>query len=250
MIAGLEGLAFTIYSNGVAEPGREAAGVVLLGLIGSFGFIRMSTRLARSPRAPWWPGSVSAGGVHVHHLVFGILLLLIVGFLSFALDPEGAPLYVLAGLFGVGAGLTLDEFALWLYLDDVYWAEQGRRSIDAVVLATLLAGLLLVASPLDFTGEGEPLALVLTVAALVLAACSVALLKGKIVFGLVGLFVPLVALLAAVRLARPDSPWARWRYRANERKLAAARHREDRWSERRARWQDLIGGAPDRPSSG
>ena len=79
----------TIYTDDLIQPGREAAGLLLLGLLVSFGFIRMSTRFMRSPRVPWWPGSVSTGGVHVHHLVFGIVLLMLGLPLSFAFDPDG-----------------------------------------------------------------------------------------------------------------------------------------------------------------
>jgi|SRR3990172_7650333 len=79
-------------------------------------------------------------GRHIHHLVFGIVLLLAVGYASLmgvgargtsAADRSGR---LLALLFGAGAALTLDEFALWLNLEDVYWSPEGRASIDAIVL--------------------------------------------------------------------------------------------------------------------
>ena len=65
------------------------------------------------------------GGLHIHHLVFGIVLMMVAGFLGFAIQPDSPWLEILAGLFGIGVGLTLDEFALWLYLEDVYWSEEG-----------------------------------------------------------------------------------------------------------------------------
>ena len=238
-----------VYSDDIIQPGREAAGLLLLGLLGSFAFIRMSTRLQRDPRVTWWPGSVKTGGVHVHHLVFGIVTLLVTGFLSFALDPSGFGFYLLAVLFGVGAGLTLDEFALWLYLQDVYWSDQGRRSVDAVVIAALLMSLFLVSLPLDYFGQAGPLTWIIALAAFNLTACSIAFLKGKIVLGLAGLFVPLLAYVGALRLARPGSPWARWRYKAGSRKLEKAERREERLVRRRTRLSDLVGGAPDRPAS-
>ena len=97
----------------------------------------------RSPRVPWWPGSiVSDGGVHVHHLVFGIVTMMVSGVLLSAADG-GGPLSELASLaFGIGLGLTIDEYALWVHLDDVYWAEEGRSSIDATVIAA--AGMMLI----------------------------------------------------------------------------------------------------------
>lgn len=238
-------LGLTVYTDDLVQPGREAAGLLLLGLLGSFAFIRMSTRLMRSPRVTWWPGSVKPGGLHIHHLVFGIVILMVSGFLSFALEPEGAALMILALAFGVGAGLTLDEFALWLYLEDVYWSEQGRRSVDAVVLAVLLGGLFLVAVPLGFDEPG-PAAVVISAAVVNLTCCSITFLKGKIVFGLIGLFVPIFAYIGAIRLGRPKSPWARWRYGGKDRKVAASREREIKWARRRRRWSDIVGGAPDR----
>ena len=83
---------------------------------------------------------VTMGGRHIHHLVWGILILLAVGYgYLMELGSEDTPTSIFAGrlmsiLYGVGAALTLDEFALWLNLEDVYWAKQGRESIDAVIL--------------------------------------------------------------------------------------------------------------------
>ena len=91
---------------------------------------------------------IHMGGRHIHHLVWGILLLLIVGY-GWMIDAGGeAKSWRLAGrrllcfLYGAAAALTLDEFALWLNLRDVYWAREGRASLDAVVLfaAFLLVG--------------------------------------------------------------------------------------------------------------
>ena len=69
------------------------------------------------------------GGLHIHHLVFGIVLMMLAGFLGFALQPGSPWIEIFAGLFGIGMGLTLDEFALWLYLDDVYWSDEGRSRL-------------------------------------------------------------------------------------------------------------------------
>jgi len=85
-------------------------------------------------------GWVMVGGEHIHHLVWGILILLAVGYAWLAVVGIGTTpkdIFVsrlLAISYGVGAALTLDEFALWLNLKDVYWARQGRESIDAVIL--------------------------------------------------------------------------------------------------------------------
>lgn len=86
-------------------------------------------------------GWVMVGGRHIHHLVWGILLLLGVGYAELAEFGTGSsPSSIFASrlisiAFGTGAALTLDEFALWLNLSaQAYWTRQGRESIDAVVL--------------------------------------------------------------------------------------------------------------------
>ena len=225
----------------------RAGFLALLGMLGSFGFIRMSTRLMRSPKVPWWPGSIeTGGGLHVHHLVFGIVLLLLCGFLDFALQPDGAWLSVLAIGFGIGAGLTLDEYALWLYLDDVYWAEEGRRSIDAVIVATIIAGAF-VLGLVPLGAESETGAALATTIAINLGFCIVAGTKGKFASALIGMFIPVVGIVAAIRIARPRSPWARRRYAPGSKKLAEAEERENRRRRRVLRWQTLIGGAPSEP---
>ena len=202
----------------------------------------------RSPRVPWWPGSVEAGGVHIHHLVWGISLLLLSGFSAFVSDLDSPWWQITAIGFGIGAGLTLDEFALWLYLKDVYWAEQGRDSIDAVIVATLIAGLVVVGVQPFGLDEASSVVGTLSVAALVLTLAGITFVKGRILLGTVAVFVPVVGLVAALRLAKPTSPWARWVYHGpRAARLARARERfaGDRRSEvlgRRLR--DAIGGAP------
>jgi len=99
---------------------RTVALWLLAGFLDSFLFTRTSARLMRSPKVPWWPGSVKSGDLHIHHLVWGIILLLLCGFLGFATDAHTPWTQILAVPFGIGAGFTLDEFALWLRLEDVY----------------------------------------------------------------------------------------------------------------------------------
>ena len=128
--------------SGSSAPGRSAAFLVLLAFLLSFLFIRTSARMIRA-QVSWWPGNVETGsGLHLHHLVWGISLMLIGGFSAFALKTPAAPWYQISAiLFGVGGGLTFDEFALWIHLRDVYWGEQGRTSLDAVVLVTVFMAL-------------------------------------------------------------------------------------------------------------
>ena len=226
--------------------GQRAGFVLLAAFLVTFLFIRTSARMNRSDRFAWWPGSVKTGsGLHLHHLVWGIVLLMVSGFIKFASTLVSPWNEILAGGFGVGVGLTLDEFALWIYLRDVYWAEEGRSSFDAVVVATIFAGLILVGvSPFDVRDSGTYVgALSLTLIVDVLLS-AVAIYKGKAMLGVIGIFVPLVSLAAAIRLATPASRWARRRYPAGSRKLERA---EERWVEieaRRRRIADAIAGAP------
>ena len=221
----------------------ERAGLILLAtMLVSFLAIRTSARLMRSDRVPWWPGSIQTeGGLHVHHLVFGIVMMLLGGFVL-ALRPVSPWAEIFAATFGIGAGLTLDEFALWLHLEDVYWSEQGRRSVDAVVIASLVGGLILMGF-LPVTTEESVWAILATV--LVVLGCSaLAIAKGKVFLGVAGMLFPLIGLIAAIRLAKPGSPWARRRYEPGSRKLARARKRFERHSRRYRRFQDQIAGAP------
>ena len=136
----LGALEFQIQSSAALDSADQRAGLILLVcMLLSFGFIRFSTRMIRA-EVSWWPGNVTPGGLHIHHLVFGIVLMMLSGFISFAVQPESPWFEVTAGVFGVGMGLTLDEFALWLLLEDVYWTPQGRLSVHAALLfGSLLA---------------------------------------------------------------------------------------------------------------
>ncbi|WP_433272403.1 hypothetical protein ACQPZA_19230 [Pseudonocardia xinjiangensis] len=202
---------------------------------------RAITHAIRRGRGPF--RNASMGGVHVHHQVYGIFLLLGAGTAEFAYRPDAPWVDVLAVLFGAGAALTLDEFALWLRLDDVYWTQEGRSSVDAVLIAFVVGILLLVgASPFDADTGEDALGLTITIA-VNLAFALVAVLKGRTVLGVIGVFVPLLAMVAALRLARPSSPWATRRY--DERRLARARVRfppgkRNRWD----RVVDLFAAAP------
>src|SRR5262245_16928680 len=132
-----------LYQDGIVDTGRETQFLFFVSFLVSFGFIRTSAHMIKA-QVSWWPGNVEVGGTHIHHLVWGILLLLTMGYVGVAIHPGGRWRDIVAVLFGIGTGLTLDEFALWLNLKDVYWSKQGRRSIDAVVIAAALSGMLLV----------------------------------------------------------------------------------------------------------
>ena len=232
----------------LASPGQRDGFLLLVAFLVTFLFIRTSARLNRM-QVSWWPGSVTTeGGLHIHHLVWGIWLALGSGFLSIALRPVGFWAEALAVLFGIGAGLTLDEFALWLRLDDVYWSKEGRASLDAVIVAAMLGGLVVLGvSPIDSSGDGWSIILALLIN---VALCVVAVLKGRLLLGLIGVFVPLVSLVAVLRLAAPSSPWARWFYRPGSRRLARCDARFARSRARHVRVMDLVAGAPTPVASG
>jgi hypothetical protein len=243
-------LKLTLPAHFLDISGQREGFVVLGAFLLSFLFIRTSARLMRSPKATWWPGSVkTASGLHLHHLVWGIVLLMVSGFVRFAIPPDPPWAEIVAAGFGIGMGLTLDEFALWVHLRDVYWAEEGRASFDAVVIATMLGGLIVCgAAPFDLkNGAGGVDALILIILVDVLLA-AVAILKGRRLLGVVGIFIPFVSLVGAMRLATPDSPWARRRYKSK--KLTRSQRRWERIGARRRRISDAIVGAPSTPATG
>jgi hypothetical protein len=243
------GLSFEVPSHFLDVSGQRAGFVLLTAFLGSFLFIRTSARLMRSPRVPWWPGSVTTGGgLHLHHLVWGIVLLLLAGFLDFAVNPVSPWNEILAAMFGIGAGLTLDEFALWIYLRDVYWAEEGRASFDAVVMATVIGALIVLGfAPFDLHDSGSSIGTLAVAVGIDVLLALAAILKGKPVLGLIGIFIPLVSLVGAVRLAAPRSPWARRRYGPSGAKLERSKTRWRRIQARRRRVGNAIAGAPEAP---
>ncbi len=231
------------------DQGEVGVAFVLLGFVGSFGFIRMSTRIMRSPRISWWPGSVTSGDVHLHHLVFGIFAMIAAGTLGFSVQDASPWFEIAALMFGIGIGLTIDEFALWLYLDDVYWSPEGRKSVDATVIAAAAMGFIVLGvQPFDFS-SGSPIEIIASVIGLLLqvSLVTICFVKGRMMHGTVGFFVPPVAIYAALRLGKPGSVWARRRYAERDPdKQARARQRflPDRRTERfKNTFRDAVGGS-------
>lgn len=222
----------TIELQPIGE-GRELVAWLLASFVVTFVVTRVITRMIASGRGPFRDTTI--GGVHIHHQVYGIFMMIGAGTAELTYQPEAPWVQVVAVVFGAGAALTLDEFALWLRLDDVYWAEEGRRSVDAVMIAVVIGILLLVGSnPFNDSdpGVGAPLVAVNIVVNLVFAA--MAILKGRNIMGIIGVFVPVVALVGACRLARPRSYWARRWYKPGSRKRERAERRfppgrRDRW---------------------
>lgn len=219
-----------------------------------------------APRKWWQPRNISVsgdtGGMHIHHVVIGVVLVLVSGITMVTLAVDGGvPEFTVAAIFfGIGAALVLDEFALILHLSDVYWSEDGRTSVDAVFAAVAVSGLLILGfNPLSFFDitiwrDDETLAaraVVVTMAVLTLALALVVLLKGKVWTGLVGMFITPLLLVGAIRLSRPHAPWARWRYSNRPKRMHRALERE-RWLRRpvvqaKLWMQDAIAGMPHFP---
>lgn len=243
------------------DAGRLPLFCFFVALIVAFVFTRINVRLIRAKIG--WFGNVSVGEMHIHHVVFGVVLTMLGGVSGLIVSGISQSWYaVTAGIFGIGAALILDEFALILHLRDVYWEEEGRTSVDAVFIAVAITGLLLLGlRPLGWEGSygtlpGTWLATGIIVVNLVLAV--VTLLKGKIWTGLAGLFIPLLLIPGALRLARPGSPWAHWfmasgARRPRPRKMATAERREERWRRPVIRakiaFQEFVSGRHDLPST-
>ncbi|MEU9985600.1 hypothetical protein AB0E10_02145 [Streptomyces sp. NPDC048045] len=240
------------WERNIVEPGKLPLLLALTAFVATFLVTRIITRLIRAGRGPF--GNVRAGGLHIHHVVPGVVLTIVGGFGAVASDRHGAGGPVAAVVFGIGAGLVLDEFALILHLDDVYWSEEGRKSVEAVVLTAALVGLLLAGfSPFgvnDLSAEElQDRGTVIANIGVNFLFSLVALSKGKARIAIYGVVVPLIAFVGAVRLARPGSPWARRFYgnrpRVRARAILRAYHHDRRWARPRRALQDWIGGKPD-----
>ncbi len=237
----------------ILAEGKRPLVFLLLGFICAFVFIRFNTRVMRAQKRWWFRGGIRPSGLHIHHAVFGVVAMFVSGIVTFALQPGAGWFELLAFTFGAGAALTLDEFALILHLEDVYWEEAGRKSIDAVILGVTFAALFLTnIVPLGIETASDLGALSRWVAFAVVAFnvgfVVVCYLKGKLWLGTLGVFVPFVAMVGAFRLAKPNSPWAHNRYRDDWAKLERARRRDASfhqvWARRKHRLWDLIGGQP------
>ncbi|TWV32876.1 hypothetical protein FRZ03_31950, partial [Streptomyces misionensis] len=236
------------WVRNIIEPGKLPLLLALAAFVLTFVVTRVITRLIRAGRGPF--RNVSAGGLHIHHAVPGVVLTVVGGFGAFAGDRHGVSEAIAAVVFGAGAGLVLDEFALILHLDDVYWTEEGRKSVEAVALTAALVALLLAGfvpfgvndlTAQELADRGTVIAGICANFALSLIALS----KGKARLAVFGAIVPLVALFGAVRLARPDSRWARRFYgrrpRTRARATLRAYRHDRRWSRPSRALQDWIG---------
>lgn len=233
------------FSHDIVHGGRLPLLCCLVAFILTFfvtrTFVRfIRHRVASGRPARWWqPRNVHVGGVHIHHVTFGVVLVMISGVSLVALSVNGQePENTLSAIFfGIGAALVLDEYALILHLSDVYWEEDGRSSVDAVFAAVAVAGLLIMGlHPLTFffpfwhgTDSFVWHAAVVATMVMTLPLAVVVVLKGKVWTGLLGMFIVVLLVIGAIRLSRPHAPWARWRYTAAPDKMRRALQRERKW---------------------
>jgi lysyl-tRNA synthetase class 2 len=242
---------FSDFWNNLEEHHEQAVFLVLVGFLGSFAFIRMSTRIIRSESVSWWPGNIeSESGLHLHHLVFGIVTMMVAGTLGFVADGRTPFIEICALFFGVGVGLTIDEFALWVHLEDVYWEKEGRSSIDATVItASLMLLIVLGVSPVAIeSGSTEAVISSILTALVVFGCVAICIAKGRVLHGVTGIFLGPLAIYGASRIGKPDSAWARYRYgerRPKKQAKAVRRFPPDRRTERfKEAFRDLVGGKP------
>jgi lysyl-tRNA synthetase class 2 len=217
---------------------RAAIAAFTIALLLTFLGVRLNTRLIRAHVSWWFHDIESEGGVHVHHVVIGVVLMVVAGLALIATAPAGLWLQLYAIVFGAGVALTLDEFALILRLQDVYWTKEGRLSVDAMIVA-VCAGLLLLIGFRPVVGNAA-------------TGAVICLFKGKLWTGFCGVFIPFIALVGSIRIARPRSPWARKYYATRPKKMAKSRRREVRsnatWRAWKTAFLDLIAGKPHLPS--
>jgi lysyl-tRNA synthetase, class II len=239
-----------MYVDQIVVSGRQPALLMLLAMIVTFIVVRVITRMIREGK--WGLHNIAPGGLHIHHVVFGVVAMLLAGIVGIAFRLTEPGLDVVAVVFGIGAALTVDEFALLLHLEDVYWSVEGRQSVDAMVVMVLFTALLITGiAPLGITsdpGTLGQLTVVMTIGVNVVFV-AITLLKGKPATGVLGFFFPPIAIVGSIRLAHPTSPWARLRYTRDPMKMsrAQARSGEAHWMLRlRDRlWNRIgLGGGP------
>src|SRR5580692_6891254 len=243
------------WHRDVIAAGKLPLGLCFLAFVVTFATTRTITRLIRDGRGPF-RNQVTASGTHIHHAVPGLILLMVGAFTAIG-GPAGSLGWLsFAGVtVGIGTSLVLDEFALILHLQDVYWSGEGQLSVEAVSLTAACLGLTLVGfSPFGVENANHiELSLRLTATGILIAdgvLAFICVLKGKYRTALFGLFLPPAGVIGALRLARPSSTWARHRY-GGERLQRATRRAADfdkRWTPLQTDWENFIGGKPSQPN--
>lgn len=232
--------------TGLWSPERLPLTLLFVSFIATFVVTRTITRLIRAGKGPFHDNIAS--GIHVHHSIPGIILTVVGAFSSVAAHGTAPMAAISAVMIGVGTSLVLDEFALLLHLQDVYWAREGQLSVQVVMLTSAALGLLALGiDPLESDGMKRfGHAGLLVSIALQLLCLLVCIRKGKYATAVVGAFLLPVAWIGAIRLARPGSRWARKQYDAGKLTRAKARANgfDARWGRRGLALGDLVAGKP------
>ncbi len=237
------------WSHEVVHGGKGPLLLALVAFVVTFVLTRIITRLIRAGVGPF--GDIDIDGVHLHHSTPGVVMVVGGGLTAVGAPPLSAWAYLAAFAVGSGSALVLDEFAMIFRLRDVYWTEEGQMSVGAATLAAACLGLAVVGlSPASVPGlTGAVLWIRYALMAFLtvnLVSVAVVALKGKYPTAVVGVFVAPVAWIAAVRLARPSSLWARLRYDelAKQRARDRLERFDRRWGPVQRWWANLIGGRP------
>jgi hypothetical protein len=242
------------WHRDVIAAGKLPLMLCFLAFVVTFVVTRMITRMIRDGRGPF-RNQVTAGGTHIHHSVPGIILLIIGAFIAVG-GPDSLGWRSFAAVaVGAGTSLVLDEFALILHLQDVYWSGEGQLSVEAVSLTAGCLGLALAGfSPFGVRDVGNfELTFRLTATGVFMAdgvLSFICVLKGKYRTALFGFFLPPVGVIGALRLARPSSIWARHRYRGKrlDHAIRRAADFDRRWAPLQTDWVNFIGGKPSQPN--
>jgi hypothetical protein len=128
------------------DSGQQSALISWLAFTGTFGGVRGITHAIKSGKGPF--GNLSVGGEHLHHYMWGIGMLAGVGAVAVRGEDRTRRHPGVALTYGAALALIVDEFALLLDLKDVYWAKQGRISIDLGIGGSALAGSYFAARPI------------------------------------------------------------------------------------------------------
>jgi hypothetical protein len=242
------------WQRDVTAAGKLPVMLLFLAFVVTFAVTRLITRMIRSGRGPF-RNQVTSGGTHIHHSVPGIILLMVGAFTAIA-APDVTGWHCFSAIaVGIGMSLVLDEFALILHLQDVYWSGEGQLSVEAVSLTAACLGLVVCGfSPFNVKdADSIEISLRLTATGLLLVDGLFALicvLKGKYRTALFGLFLPPALIFGAVRLARPTSIWSRHRYQGKrlERAQRRAADFDKYFDPLQTDWVNLVGGKPSRPN--
>src|SRR5579862_7627320 len=128
------------------DAGQQTVLISWLAFTGTFAGVRGVTHAIKAGKGPF--KNLSVGGEHLHHYMWGIGMLTGVGAVAVRGTEELRRHPVTAIAYGVGLALIADEFALLLDLKDVYWAKQGRVSVDVAVGGSSLIGSYFAALPI------------------------------------------------------------------------------------------------------